>query len=171
VDHLPYPDHPTCEAIEVPFIFNGLIFCKRTSFASFRTAFPTGPEHWHNMDPDVAAKAAQAFIYFGLLQDIIGRTFCINDFIGYSDTSYGHVISLSNLCRELNTAYRLHSHTFTQDEDYFIDLMSSSLEYISYIPSTSQWVDTVRVSIEILVWSLEKILCPSHPPVYCRGGY
>jgi hypothetical protein len=115
MDHLSYPEWSPFSSIEVSYLCEDLASCRSDMgdfipFGTFLVSTTYSGIHWYYCTPDLAIGRAQAFLFFGLLKEILGDHFFLDDFIRTinlnssreNQRSRRDVVSLANLESKLS---------------------------------------------------------------------
>lgn len=98
MDHLPYPEDAHYPCVSIPYLAKeAATHYDRNGFLTFPTRSGwerDGSEWFESNDAYIAAQGAQVWLYFGLLQEILGSKFQEADFISNIDGG-SHVLMSS----------------------------------------------------------------------------
>jgi hypothetical protein len=108
---------------------------------------------------------AQAFIYFGLLKEILGEEFHLEDFLTQRDTEGGQIVTLKTLAQKL-------SNLRGQQNEYSIALAEMgngvSVEKFGYLKKVNEDIrGKLRRGIGWAVWLLQDIDAAEEASVLC----
>lgn len=111
MDHLPWPDKSKPSSLEIPYFGKPLSgseadnvneYPSCTSLRDFLSDAPPADEYWVAQDPDNIPYKAQATLYFGLLRDLFGVSFNMDDFL--LDSPNGRIVTMKRLERLVREA-------------------------------------------------------------------
>lgn len=157
MDHLPYPNNDKFPPLEIPYVCGDILTNDQDqteyinnipSFADFSENPTDAVKYWQECDPERVAGEAQAPIYFGLLNDLLGVLFVLDDFVCISKRSSEPVITLV----KLEEKFRFISQTIPLES--FKGLTSRATYYAGMIRRKSPLAEKVSLSIDILAWSV-----------------
>jgi hypothetical protein len=163
MDHLPYPANVDVPPLGIPYICGGILACNQDgserltqvpSFAGFSKDCKAATMYWEECDPEHVAGEAQALIYFGLLSDILGDLFVLEDFVRLSGQSNELVVTLSTFEGKFRSAIK------GVPLDTLKKLASSAVHHAGLIRGRSNLASRVALSIDILAWSVMVIADP-----------
>ena len=79
MDHLPYPSNPTLPPIDIPYMCQDIETYDGLGFTTFPSRMGwtshTSQVQWYECEADTAAGRAQSWLFFGLLQEVLGDDF------------------------------------------------------------------------------------------------
>jgi hypothetical protein len=166
MDHLPYPANEIFPPLEIPYICGDHLtykqhgsepFTEVPSLAEFSKDHQAATKYWEECDPEYVAGEAQAIIYFGLLRDILGRLFVLEDFVHLSSRSKERVITLATFEAKIQAISK------TIPLKTFKGLALMVVYYAGLIRGRSSMASRIALSIDILAWSMVTIVDP-----YCN---
>jgi hypothetical protein len=167
MDHLPYPENPALPPLQIPYLCDGV----EDDDLQFPHLLTRGTPNdgaaeastWFDCEPDVAARRAQHWIYFGLLRHIFGSDLLCENFRTTSSTSQGYTISLKSLL--MSNPPRSLSKNFVRSQLNNV-CEQALLEIQNLGQHSSTLTDLVYISVYFLVWTFSTAFCGNLPSTF-----